>query len=68
MPVLILRLQALMEVVDDDDALNTQLRNALTDHYVQNSKKAARHRPKNPDKKKLGAPLLRKLTAQEKNK
>ena len=61
-------LDNLNEAVDDDDSLHARLRRAMTDRYVRKAKKAARYRPKNPDKKKLGAPSLRKLTAQVKKK
>lgn len=48
--------------------LLAQLRLAVTDDYQRKSRKRARYRPKNPDKKKLGGPKLRKLTADEKIK
>ena len=45
--------------------LTTQLREAVTDGYIRKASKKARYRPKNPDKKPLGAPKLRVLTEQE---
>ena len=48
------------------DELRTRLRQAITDDYVRKSSKRARYRPPNPDKKPLGNPKIRKLTAQEK--
>jgi hypothetical protein len=46
--------------------LATQLRNAVTDSYTRKASKKARYRPPNPDKKPLGDPKLRRLTAAEK--
>jgi len=46
--------------------LRTQLRQAVTDSYHRRSSKKARYRPPNPDKKPLGEPKIRKLTANEK--
>jgi hypothetical protein len=46
--------------------LRSQLRRAVTDSYVRRSSKRARYRPPNPDKKPLGDPTIRKLTAKEK--
>lgn len=48
--------------------LRTQLRQAVTDSYHRQSSKKARYRPPNPDKKPLGEPKIRKLTADEKTK
>jgi len=45
--------------------VHTQLRLAVTDNYQRKSSKAARYRPPNPDKKPLGMPNLRTLTADE---
>lgn len=47
--------------------LPTRLREAVTDRYVRKSSKRARYRPKNPDKKPLGDPKIRPLTAQERS-
>ncbi len=46
--------------------LPSLLRNAVTDSYQRQRPKRARYRPPNPDKKPLGDPKLRPLTAQEK--
>jgi hypothetical protein len=46
--------------------LASQLRDAATDSYTRKASKRARYRPPNPDKKPLGDPKLRRLTAQEK--
>lgn len=48
--------------------LPTRLRNAKTDGYQRKKPKRARYRPPNPDKKKLGAPKVRKITADEKKR
>jgi len=46
--------------------LATLLGEAVTDSYDRKKPKAARYRPPNPDKKPVGAPKVRRLTAQEK--
>ena len=46
--------------------LATLLGEAVTDSYDRKKTKAARYRPPNPDKKPIGAPQVRRLTAQEK--
>jgi hypothetical protein len=46
--------------------LPTRLRLAVTDSYVRKASKHARYRPRNPDKKHLGNPRIRKLTAEQK--
>jgi len=46
--------------------LATLLRKAVTDGYHRKKPKRARYRPPNPDKKPLGAPNVRKITAKEK--
>lgn len=57
------------DVVPDAGAdLLTLLRNAITDGYDRKNSKRARYRPPNPDKKPLGAPKVRKITAQEKKR
>lgn len=58
-------LDNLDEVVADDNGFHDQLRKAVTDRYARKAKKAARYRPKNPDKKKLGDPNIRKLNNDE---
>jgi Transposase DDE domain len=46
--------------------LQSALRNAVTDSYQRKSSKRARYVPPNPDKKPLGDPTIRKMTAVEK--
>lgn len=48
--------------------LASRLRRAVTDRYVRTRPKRARYRRKNPDKKPLGDPKVRGLTAREKQK
>ncbi len=48
--------------------LQTLLRQAVTDGYTRRTSKKARYRPPNPDKKSLGDPNVRRLTAQQKEK
>ena len=48
--------------------LASQLKEAVTDNYDRRATKHARYRPPNPDKKPLGDPKLRRLTAQENQK
>lgn len=48
--------------------LRSQLRQAVTDSYHRQSSKQARYRPPNPDKKPLGEPQIRKLTADQRTK
>ena len=45
--------------------LRTRLRHAVTDNYHRTSGKGARYRPRNPDKKTLGNPNVRKPTNQQ---
>lgn len=45
--------------------LTSRLRAAVTDDYTRASAKHARYRPPNPDKKPLGQPNLRRITADE---
>jgi hypothetical protein len=54
-------LDELNEISEAGTRLADQLRSAMTDDYVRQSRKAARYRPKNPDKKKLGDPQVRKV-------
>lgn len=58
----------LHEISAPGDDLRSRLRCAVTDSYIRNSSKRARFRPQNPDKKPLGDPKIRKLTAKEKKK
>lgn len=48
--------------------LASRLRHAVTDDYVRTRPKRARYRRKNPDKKPLGDPRVRVLTASERQK
>jgi Transposase DDE domain len=61
-------LRNLNEVPPRGQNLPNQLRLAVTDSYQRKAPKQARYRPPNPDKKPLGDPQLRKLTAAEKKK
>jgi len=61
-------LRNLNEVPPPGQDLAARLRLAVTDSYLRNAPKRARYRPPNPDKKPLGDPQLRKLTAAEKKK
>jgi hypothetical protein len=56
------------ERVISGESLLDRLRGAVVDDYERSSSKKSRYRPKNPDKKKLGEPKLRLLTAREKTK
>lgn len=58
----------LNDIPEPGEDLRSQLRRAVTDSYVRRSSKRARYRPTNPDKKPLGNPTIRKLTAKEKKK
>jgi Transposase DDE domain len=55
-------------VPEVDHDLASKLRAATTDDYHRKSSKQARYRPKNPDKKKLGEPDVRRLSTKEKHK
>jgi hypothetical protein len=48
--------------------LQSMLRQAVTDSYQRKAPKRARYRPPNPDKKPLGKPKLRRMTAEERSK
>ncbi len=61
-------LRNLDEVPPPEQDLLILLQLAVTDSYQRTAKKGARYRPKNPDKKPLGDPEIRKLTPQEKIK
>jgi hypothetical protein len=50
------------------DDLLIQLAGALVQKYNNRTDKKARYRPKNPDKKPIGEPTVRKLTAEERDK
>jgi hypothetical protein len=51
-----------------DDGLLYQLSKALVQRYDNQTDKRARYRPKNPDKKPLGNPTVRKMNAEEREK
>jgi hypothetical protein len=61
-------LLALRERPAPGEDLRTKLRLAVTDDYQRRSTKRARYRPRNPDKKPLGDPKIRKLTPLETRK
>ena len=48
--------------------LSSRLGAAVIDSYTRKAKKAARYRPKNPDKKALGDPKLRQINDEEREK
>src|SRR5262249_14653550 len=53
----------LNDVPAPGEELPSRLQAAVTDSYVRKSSKRARYRPPNPDKKPLGNPKIRRLTA-----
>lgn len=53
---------------DPSSDLLTQLSGALVQKYNNRTDKKARYRPKNPDKKPLGEPKVRKLKREEREK
>jgi hypothetical protein len=53
---------------DPNDDLLYRLSRALVPKYNNNTDKKSRYRPKNPDKKPLGDPKIRKLNAAERDK
>lgn len=53
---------------DATDDLLAQLSTAMVLDYKNRTDKKARYRPKNPDKKKLGEPAVRKLNREEQEK
>ena len=61
-------LRNLDKEIEAGRGLADRLRKALIDDYKRKSSKQARYRPPNPDKKPLGDPKLRILTALEKKK
>ena len=58
----------LKEYADPNDDLLYRLSRALVQKYKNTTNKKARYRPKNPDKKPLGEPQIRKLTTEERDK
>jgi hypothetical protein len=61
-------LRNLHKFEDEDDGLLQQLSRAFVQRYDNKTDKRARYRPKNPDKKPLGDPIIRKLTAAQRKK
>lgn len=51
-----------------DNDLLQELSKALVQRYCNRTDKRARYRPKNPDKKPLGDPVIRKITIEEREK
>lgn len=51
-----------------NDGLLYELSRAMVQKYENRTDKKARYRPKNPDKKPLGEPTVRKMTAEEREK
>ena len=58
----------LNEVPASGQSMSQRLATAMTDQYQRNTSKRARFRPRNPDKKKLGEPQVRKLDSKERQK
>ena len=58
----------LRKAICSDDNLRDDLDRAKAQRYHNRTDKKARYRPANPDKKTLGEPKLRKLTASERKK
>lgn len=56
------------ELPEPGKDLHTLLAAAVTDSYERKGSKRARYRPANPDKKPLGKPQVRALTAQERKR
>lgn len=53
---------------DPIDNLSHQLSHAKVQRYKNQTDKRARYRPKNPDKKSLGDPIVRKINAKERER
>ena len=58
----------LNKYADPSSDLLSQLSSALVQKYNNRTDKRARYRPKNPDKKPLGEPKIRKLTCRERER
>jgi Transposase DDE domain len=58
----------LNDIPEPGQDLPSRLQRAVTDSYVRQSSKRARYSPRNPDKKPLGDPKIRRLTAREREK
>ncbi len=61
-------LRNLGKSVDPDDDLLSELSRALVQRYNNGTDKRSRYRPKNPDKKPLGEPKIRKLNREQRRK
>jgi len=61
-------MRTLNERPEPEDGLLYQLSQALVQRYDNRTDKRARYRPKNPDKKPLGDPEIRKMTKEERGK
>jgi transposase len=61
-------MRKIKEIPKPGEDLLTALEDAVTDSYIRKSSKKARYHPPNPDKKPLGDPKLRRLTAEQKKK
>jgi hypothetical protein len=61
-------LRNLAKLESEDNGLLHQLSRAFVQRYDSQTDKRSRYRPKNPDKKPLGDPTIRKLTAIERKK
>lgn len=58
----------LTKYTDAESGLLAQLARSLVQQYTNSTDKKARYRPKNPDKKPLGEPTIRKLYREEREK
>jgi hypothetical protein len=58
----------LHKYADSSSDLLSQLSEALVQKYNNRTDKKARYRPKNPDKKPMGEPTIRKLNCEERRK
>jgi hypothetical protein len=58
----------LAKYADPSSDLLSELSGALVEQYNNRTDKKARYRPKNPDKKQIGEPTVRKLTREEREK
>jgi len=61
-------MRKLNKLVDSSEDLLAQLARARVQEYENSTDKKARYRPKNPDKKPLGEPNVRKMTREEREK
>lgn len=61
-------MRQLHKIAEPDNGLHQWLAASLVKRYNNSTDKRARYRPKNPDKKPLGDPTIRKLNANERRK